>query len=132
MWATPCIVALFLFGYGKVGKGIAKQLAKYTKKLTVIDTSTSACEQAAQDEFLAISANDKGNIHKVVKASYAVITATGIKNIITDWYDTDLFKNKVLINMGVDDEYGDAFSKEEVLNEKRGVNFALRDEIRRH
>ena len=67
-----------------------------------------------------------------MKASYAVITATGIKNIITDWYDTDLFKNKVLINMGVDDEYGDAFSKEEVLNEKRGVNFALRDEIRRH
>lgn len=39
-----------LFEYGKVVKGIAKQLAKYTKKLTVIDTSTSACERAGQRE----------------------------------------------------------------------------------
>lgn len=114
-----------LFGYGKVGKGVAKQLAKYTPHLTIIDASSFACEQAKKDGFSSIFAKDKEAVHKAVKDSYAIVTATGIKNVITNFYDPHMFKNKILVNIGVDDEYGSAFSKEEVLNDKQAVNFAL-------
>ncbi|MCX6210977.1 MAG: adenosylhomocysteinase, partial [Bacteroidetes bacterium] len=37
------------------------------------------------------------------------------------------FKDKILANLGVYDEFGPQFSQEEVLNQKKPVNFVLND-----
>lgn len=119
--------AFVLFGYGKVGRGSARQLAKYTNKILIVDSDDQACERATQDGFFALHSSDKNPINRAIKSSYATITATGVKNLISDFYNPDYFKNKLLVNIGVDDEYGPAFKNNEVLNDKRGVNFALED-----
>lgn len=116
-----------LFGYGKVGRGAARQLTQYTKQLIIIDSDANACERAAKEGYIALHAKDKTAIDQAVKLAYAIVTATGVKNLITDSYHSAHFKNKLLVNIGVDDEYGPDFKKDEVLNEKRGVNFALQD-----
>ena len=119
--------AFVLFGYGKVGRGAAKQLAKYTQQIVVIDSDDHACERATRDGFFTLHSSDKIAIDRAVKSAYATITATGFKNLVSNSYDPAHFKNKLLVNIGVDDEYGPAFKNNEVLNGKRGVNFALQD-----
>lgn len=116
-----------LFGYGKVGAGVAKMLGPLSNKITVVDLWSDACLKAIEDGFLAISGDEKELVYEAVKNAYGIITATGVKNIISNNYDPRYFRGKHLVNIGIDDEYGDAFSEDEVLNEKQAINFALSD-----
>lgn len=116
-----------LFGYGKVAKGIALRLSQYTDQIIVIEKCAKACERAAQDGFVVLNASETKHVASAMRYAYAVVTATGVKNVITDAYDPNLFKGKLLVNMGAQDEYGPAFSPSEVLNQKIAANFALQE-----
>lgn len=119
MYNKPYVI----FGYGKVSRGIIYVLRQFTDDITIIDIKPPT--SASGLRFIA--AKDKEAIKTVLAKSYATVTATGIKNLLTHYYDfhkTD-FGNSLLINMGADDEFGDNFLDGDVLFDKKPINFSL-------
>lgn len=127
-----------IFGYGKVGKGIASALKNAgvpAGHIYVIDILPEAYIQIKEDGFQAFYLNYqnkpafdkmKTEIRRQLQDIFAVITATGIKNAISDVFDADDFKSvSILINMGTLDEFGDKFTEDSVLNNKKPANFLL-------
>ncbi len=60
---------------------------------------------------------------------YAVVTATGVKGAVESCCHADVViaGGALLANMGVEDEFGDTFPADAVLNEKRPLNFILEE-----
>lgn len=115
--------SFMVFGYGKVGKGIVHYLEKKTKKIVVIDKSLINVQKAKLAGLEAYLFNDKVKIEALAKIVFAVVTATGVKNSISDNYDKKAFQSKYLANMGGEDEFGYKFDSDEVMCEKRPINF---------
>lgn len=76
--------SFMVFGYGKVGKGIVRYLEKKTKKIVVNDKSLINVQKAKLAGFEAYLFNDKVKIEALAKTMFAVVTATGVKNSISD------------------------------------------------
>lgn len=116
-----------LFGFGKVGRGIARSLKKVTNKIVAIDRSEESMEVALKYGIKYIDSTNKGIIDKELRDSSFIVCATGVKNLMTDFYSFNKsdFNKAILINMGAYDEYGDNFGKNEVLFEKKPFNFSI-------
>lgn len=119
--------SILLFGFGKVGKGIAYYIKKNGIPLKIIDYPENFIQGY---EF--VDARNKIDVNKSITQANIIITATGIKNLITKNYDTKLFKGKILANAGAEDEYGSAFINSEVINNKLTCNFILDEPTQMH
>jgi len=75
----------------------------------------------------AVDFSDRKGVENAVRASFAVVTATGVASVISDNLDRDLFAGKVLANIGAEDEFGEHFDESEVLFGKFPINFSLPD-----
>lgn len=114
-----------IFGFGKVGKGIATKLQQLAKKIIIVDVDPQKIAAATTKGFAAYLIDDP-KLKQMIAESFAVITVTGHENVIsTHFKDKSWFNNVHLINMGVHDEYGPAFSAEEVTFAKQAINFSL-------
>ncbi len=115
-----------IIGFGKIGRGLGYFCVKHGAPVTIVDINPAA-RLAAQ--ILGINAIDPADL-VAMQAAFAaadiVITATGQTAAVAA-YPKEWFAGKVLANMGVSDEYGEHFSKTEVLNQKLPVNFVLDD-----
>lgn len=115
-----------IFGFGKVGRGIAKAILEHSSQLTIIEPSTELLALAASKDLNAIRLSDKSAVEQALKTADCIITATGIKNVISDSFsDISAFKNKFMANMGAEDEFGPKFASNEVLFDKHALNFCL-------
>lgn len=112
-----------VFGYGKVGKGIAHYLRRKTQNVIVVDKNVEAIDEARNKGFEAYPSSDCKTIERLASKMYAIVTATGINNVISDHYDATQFTAPYLANMGGEDEFGDAFPTEAVMCQKRPINF---------
>jgi adenosylhomocysteinase len=117
--------AVLLFGYEKVGSGVTNAFLAYTKNITVVDISAISLQKGRNRNIKALSFDQKAEIIKAISNADIVVTATGVKNIISNTFEHDLFKGKFLANVGVADEYGYAFEKNEILGGKMPLNFLL-------
>lgn len=116
-----------IFGYGKVGRGIAHALKKYTNHITVIDPTLNTSKSSEGIHY--INANEKTLISQIIKKSFCAITATGIKDLISTFYSFNKsdFETSLLVNMGADDEYGSNFLTSDVVYDKKPFNFSLEE-----
>lgn len=114
-----------VFGYGKVGKGIVHYLKKYTKDIVVIDILEDNLKKALEEGLTPVSANNKEYIEKLASETFAVVTATGIKNVVSKSYDPKAFASCYLANMGGEDEFGDGFENKDVMCDKKPINFFI-------
>ena len=116
-----------LFGFGKVGRGIAHSLMKFTNRIVAIDINKKAKEMALKCGIKYIHGTNKKLIAEELRDSSFVVCATGVKNLMTNFYSFNKFnfKKAILINMGAYDEYGDNFDKKEVLFDKKPFNFSI-------
>lgn len=112
-------------GYGKVGQGIVNALSKYTSKIAIAEKNQLLLDKAKKSGFIAINANNSLQVETQASCSFAVVTATGCKNIISDCFDAMAFKGRYLANMGGEDEFGYEFNSQEVLCAKNPINFAI-------
>lgn len=66
-------------------------------------------------------------VKDTIKNAYCVVTATGIRGILSDFYHFNKsdFAHSLLANMGADDEYGENFNANDVLFKKRPLNFSI-------
>lgn len=127
-----------IFGYGKVGKGIASALKNAhvpADQIFIVDILPEAYIQIKEDGFHGLYLNhmnkiaynkSKEEIKCQLRQMFAVITATGVKNAISDIFDAcDFSQVPILMNMGTHDEFGYKFSQDMILNKKKPANFLL-------
>lgn len=119
-----------LFGFGKVGQGIAYYLKDKIDEVIIADINPQPVKAAQTKGFRAYLLTDTKLINALAE-SFAVITATGQEYAISRYFtDKNIFMNKYLINMGVHDEYGPMFAANEVLFQKQALNFSLAEPTR--
>lgn len=118
---------ILIFGFGKVGIGIAYYFSKITSNLIVAEADSERLQIIEQRGYQSIDAKQAQLIEHAAEASDLIITATGLKDIISDNYHTGAFKDKLLANAGAEDEFGFAFDLSEVLADKKPVNFILKE-----
>lgn len=116
---------LVVFGFGKVGRGIAHYFEAATGNISVVEMLADRLQQASDRGYHAVSGSHKNEVEDLVEAADVVVTATGRAGVISDYYDAEAFRQgAILANAGAEDEYGQDFADSEVLFEKGPVNFA--------
>eukprot|EP01104_Vermistella_antarctica_P014051 TRINITY_DN4354_c0_g1_i2.p1 TRINITY_DN4354_c0_g1~~TRINITY_DN4354_c0_g1_i2.p1 ORF type:complete len:250 (-),score=44.61 TRINITY_DN4354_c0_g1_i2:353-1102(-) len=126
--------SFIIFGYGKVGRGVAHRLTQdFKAKVSVVDVTDECLESASRRGFSAFKISDPA-LHDVIRNCYAIVTCSGVEGLISKSFGTreevrQLFlkKPKHLSNIGALDEWGGAFDPEDVIFGKRAVNFSLEE-----
>ncbi|AOE50339.1 Rossmann-fold NAD(P)-binding domain-containing protein [Kangiella sediminilitoris] len=118
---------LLIFGFGKVGTGIAYYFSKITPHISVADMLPQRLRQIDQRGYQPISAESLPQVESAIKEADIIVTATGIKNLISLSYPHEWFNHKILANAGAEDEFGFNFKDTEVLAAKKPVNFVLKE-----
>ena len=123
-----------IFGFGKVGKGIASALESAgtpKKNIFIIEISSEAYMDAMKNDYqgLLLGEHIQENIEKIkhmIPDMWAAITATGVDGAISQYFSQSDFNNiPLLMNMGTGDEFGHHFSTERIVNRKKPANFIL-------
>jgi adenosylhomocysteinase len=115
-----------IFGFGKIGRGLAYCCKQNKNPFVVVDRTESAKIKCEELGIKYIDANDLKSIEQQLQKTDIVITATGQPSILSI-YPKKWFAEKTLATMGIIDEFGELFSPNEILNEKRPINFILED-----
>jgi adenosylhomocysteinase len=118
---------LLIFGFGKVGTGIAYYFSKITQHISVVDMLPERLALIKERGYKAISGELPKEVEIAIKEADIIVTATGIKDIISHSYPYHWFKDKVLANAGAEDEFGFHFAPSEILADKKPVNFTLKE-----
>ncbi|NVO58226.1 hypothetical protein HW561_20770 [Rhodobacteraceae bacterium B1Z28] len=118
--------SILLFGYGKVGQGIAYALRPHNCRVAVVDPSPDALQLASRHGHVAIPADDITAVEDAAASAFVVVTATGRPGIISERYAAAPFlKAGYRANMGGEDEFGPDFDVDTVLVDKKPINFAI-------
>lgn len=117
---------LVLFGGGKVGTGIIYYGKKNNLNITVV-TEIAKSRICNESGIKWLDLKDTDEIVRAVKTADFVVSATGIKNAVADVCPPEeiTWSYAVVLNMGVEDEYGKDVKPSRVLNGKKTANFVL-------
>ncbi len=118
---------LLVVGYGKVGRGIVHYARKAGMLVTVADIEDKSAELPQGVSFVKV--NDSEAFHAEIHRSWCMVTATGQESALRRKIDATAVINApiLLANLGVEDEFGPAIPESRVLNNKRPLNFILKD-----
>lgn len=119
--------SFLVFGCGKVGSGVIHHLHEKGAKVFGIDTDPKALSLVASEASDTASFDSKEKIKSLINQATCIVTATGKQGFISEHFSPEDFKDKILANIGAEDEFGSQFSKESVLHGKQPINFALAD-----
>lgn len=124
LWRGKKIVVL---GSGKVGSGIILCGHSLGAELYVVTDLETLSENIAAKCMGVADYHDKSAFENLVKDAFMIVTATGHREAIPDKHLQQKIINSpaLLVNMGVEDEFGEAIPTSRVLNEKRPLNFIL-------
>jgi len=115
--------SVVLFGYGKVGRGIAYYAAKAGAHVTVIDNAGVA----VPDNYSFIERHDRTALQEAVAKAWCVVTATGIADAMKGNGAAEILRDgdQLIAAMGIEDEWGDELPRERILNNGAPLNFKL-------
>ncbi len=126
--------SFMIFGFGKVGKGIAGALESAgvpKKNIVVVDISPEAYLEARKQGYsgFLLHANNSESTQKiksVLPDMWAVVTATGVEGAISRHFSFgDFDRVSWLANMSTGDDFGSDFAADRILNHKKPANFML-------
>lgn len=115
-----------IFGFGKIGRGLAYFCKQYQAPVMIVDVCAQQRKYAEDLGLIAIDPQNQGALKEAIAQSEIIITATGKQSIMSS-YPLIWFKDKILANLGIYDEFGPAFNENQVLNNKKAINFVLKD-----
>lgn len=118
---------VLIFGFGKVGIGIAYYFSKITPNIIVVEADSARLKLIEQRGYQSVDARQAQLVERAADKSDLIVTATGLKDIISNNYHPLAFKGKLLANAGAEDEFGFAFEAKDVLADKKPVNFILKE-----
>lgn len=106
----PAGKTILLFGHGRVGRGIENALLHAGATVRIVDP--------AQGRIFTPG---------LLNGADVVVSATGIRHALAPFAQLLLDSGALLVNMGADDEFGPDIPPDRAVNEKRPVNFMLRE-----
>jgi adenosylhomocysteinase len=119
---------LRLFGYGKVGRGVAHRAKEEGAQVVVADVDPGACSRADREGFEVVNVHpERDALNEELKQVDIVIGVTGIPGAVgrTVHKDVLLANHPVLVNMGYD-EFGNSIGEDHLLRgSKAPVNLTL-------
>lgn len=115
---------LVVFGSGKVGRGIRREALIRGCLVCVVSDPLSI---ANGEKYDVVDYRNKELVHKAIGDAWAVVMATGIKGALSSTIDAKRVaeSSAILINMGAEDEFGESFEPERLLQGGRTLNFIL-------
>ncbi len=119
---------LALFGFGKIGRGVAHSLRRAGMQITVVDLAPPALTRAQAEGFPVCEGEPSLALKRLLQESEVVIALTGVPGVLGRTLPPDWFRagSAILVNLGAEDEFGPAFADGEILG-GRGIplNFHL-------
>lgn len=114
-----------VFGYGKVGRGVAYYLKNANCNVTIVDYPNVLDE--VPNFYNKISILDRETLDNTLSNQYCIVAVTGVKNALHNKFDINkvINSNTYLALMGVENEYGPLMPNLRVLNNNRPFNFLL-------
>ncbi len=106
---------VLLFGGGKVGRGIEMYFQRAGATVDLVDGNVPG----------AVDHRDTAAVVELADAADFIVSATGIRHAHQVYAPELARTDAVIVNMGVEDEYGSAMPEDRVLNRKRTLNFLL-------
>lgn len=113
-----------IFGGGKVGRGVALAAQHAGAQVTTIDDPRRV---SALPGVTLIDMYDRHAIEQTFATAYCVVSTTGQHNALAHRFDAQslIASSALIVNMGVEDEYGPGIPAERAINGKAPVNFIL-------
>jgi adenosylhomocysteinase len=121
---------LVLFGYGKIGRGVAHHTRRAGMQVTVIDLNPAACRRAQAEGFEALPASEGRRLRRALARAQVVIAVTGQPGAIGRTVPAEWLRaaHPTLVNLGAEDEYGPQFAEAEILGGRSvPLNFHLEE-----
>ena len=118
---------LLVVGYGKVGSGVVLHALRRGMRVTVADVRDVQDELPAGVRFCGM--NNPAELTQAITRSWCTVTCSGRINALRRRMDASAVHNSdtLLVNLGVEDEFGADICPERVLNRKVPVNFILEE-----
>lgn len=118
---------LLIVGFGKVGRGVLHYARKHGMRVTVADLADKRSELPGDVAF--IPASDTVALNTAAAQAWCVVTVTGHIAAMRRLLDPELIipSPVLLVNLGVEDEYGAGIPETRVLNHKLPLNFILEE-----
>ena len=119
---------LVVFGYGKVGRGVAYYSVREGAEVIAVDEPGTAVRPPVK----LVSRHDREAVVRAVREAWCVVTVTGIRNAMAgNGAAEELLRGKQLVAaMGVENEWGDTLPPERILNRNVPLNFMLDEPTR--
>ena len=115
--------SLVLVGCGKVGRGILTEVLARGMSVTVVDIAQKELPEGVD----SIALDDRVALQSAAEAAFCVVTVTGVADALAGRLDMAALAASpaLLVNMGVEDEYGAGMPDARVLAGKMALNFIL-------
>lgn len=115
---------LVIFGSGKVGRGILREALRRGCHVTVVTDPQTINVQSA---IGVVDYRHTELVHTAIDEAWAVVMATGVRGALSRTLDAVRVSasNALLINMGAEDEMGEGFAPERLVEGGRTLNFIL-------
>ena len=116
-----------VFGYGKVGRGVAYYLKNANCNVTIVDYPEVL--KKVPSHYHKVSILDRTTLDNILSNQYCIIAVTGVKNALHEKFDLKkvINSNTYCALMGVENEYGPLMPNSRVLNNNRPFNFLLEE-----
>lgn len=124
-WEVRSVV---IFGFGKVGRGVAYQCLEEGARVTVVDRKDAGLPFARFPRIKALDCNDIEGIRAAVASCDYLITATGVKGAMKMYGMGPLIyarKEMVVAAIGIEDEWMGEIERGRIVNNGEAVNFSL-------
>ena len=115
-----------VLGCGKVGRGVVFYAGRAGAKVTGVD-DPALVKNLVGGDF--ISRFERAKVLQLLLDADIIVTATGQALALADddFINIILQSSKLVVNMGVEDEFGPAVPADRVLNAKQPLNFILNE-----
>jgi adenosylhomocysteinase len=120
--------AVVIFGFGKIGRGVAHRLRRLPMRVVVAETDAQVLRRAESEGFVVVEALPTPELEQTLAAADIVIAVTGRPGVIGESLPAAWFRRNrpTLVNLGAEDEFGPAFDDGEILGGRHlPLNFHL-------
>jgi adenosylhomocysteinase len=108
---------LVVFGYGKIGRGVAHRLRSAGLEVSVAETEAAVRARAHREGFPTLDGEASPELKAGLAGADLVIAVTGHPGILSRQLPPAWLRHNrpVLVNLGAEDEFGPAFADDEIL-----------------
>lgn len=117
-----------VFGFGKVGRGVAYRCVKEGASVTVVDRTDANIPFGCLPSVKVVDCRDAEAVRAAVAACDCLVTATGVRGAMTGYGLGPLLRANdriVVAAIGIEDEWLDSLDHGRIVNGGEAVNFAL-------